>query len=163
MAAAKLVHPHPRELGATRFFARLIAFDLECPRCGKVFRVRRLNRHKLAARTLEEGTINTGHRGVKHTWNPTTARFLCTGKDGCQKEFVLGVLAWDVPRGAKAGALPMDQVPTVRQLAEMRTDGQGHWMPHESKGRMSNSNLAITDERGEDNEDDQDEQDEEME
>lgn len=144
----KLVHPHPRELGATRFFARLIAFDLECPRCGKVFRVRRMNRTKLSAVALDES---------EHTWNPTTARFVCTGKDGCQKEYVLGMLAWEPPRGARAGALPIDQVPTHRQLAELRDDGGGQWMPHQPTGRMGTSNLAITDERGEEHEDDIDE------
>ena len=148
---AVLRHPHPRELGATRFFARLIAFDLECPRCGKVFRVRRLNRHKMAARVLDDDT-----RHPYHTWNPTTARFTCTGKDGCQKTFVLGLLAWEPPKGARAGALPVDHVPTHRQLAELRAEGQGHWMPHQSVGRME-SNLAITDERGEDHEDGKDE------
>lgn len=148
MKPKPLTHPHPRELGATRFFARLIAFDLECPRCGKVFRVRRLNRHKLATVTLDEGA---------HTWNPTTARFACTGKDGCQKVFVLGMLAWEPPLGQGATAIPTDQVPTYRQLAELRQDGQGQWMPHQNKGRMNSSNLAITDERGEDHDDGEDE------
>lgn len=151
----KLVHPHPRELGATRFFARLIALDVECPRCGKVFRIRRLNKHKLSARALDEGKDSI--TATKHTWNPTTARLVCTGKDGCQKEYVLGVLAWEPPRGARAGALPTDQVPTHRQLAELRQEGQGHWMPHQPTGRMSTSNLAITDERGDDHEEGEDE------
>ena len=140
-----LVHPHPRELGATRFFARLIAFDLECPTCGKVFSVRRLNKHKMSAVGLDE---------AQHTWNPTTARFTCVGKDGCQKQYVLGMLAWDPPRGARAGALPMDQVPTHRQLAELREEAAGQWMPHQPTGRMDTSNLAITDERPEDHDDD---------
>lgn len=140
----KLTHPHPRELGATRFFARLIAFDLECPRCGKVFSIRRLNRTKLSAVALDED---------KHTWNPNTARFTCMGKDGCQKSFVLGMLAWDPPKGAGGSATPTDQVPTYRQIAELRAQGSGHWMPHDNKGRMSSTNLAITAERGEDHED----------
>jgi hypothetical protein len=146
---AKLTHPHPRELGATRFFARLIAFDLECPRCGKVFRIRRLNRQKMAAYALDEG--------VHHTWNPATARFTCTGKDGCQKQYVLGMLAWDPSLGARSGAIPTDQVPTYRQLAELRQDGQGHWMPHQLRGRMNSSNLAVSEERGEDHDDGEDE------
>lgn len=143
------VHPHPRELGATRFFARLIAFDLECPRCGKIFRIRRLNRNKLSARAVD--------RAANHTWNPTTARFTCTDRDGCQKEYVLGMLAWDPPRGARSKALPTDQVPTHRQLAELRAEGQGQWMPHVNQGRMSSSNLAITDERGDDHDEGEDE------
>lgn len=141
------LHPHPRELGATRFFARLIAFDLECPRCGKVFRVRRLNRTKLATVALDE---------AQHTWNPTTARFTCTGKDGCQKQYVLGMLAWDAPKGGR-GAIPFDQVPTHRQLSDLRADGQGHWMPNQTPGRMDSSNIAITDERPEDHDDARDE------
>jgi hypothetical protein len=143
----KGVHPHPRELGATRFFARLISFDLECPRCGKLFSIRRMNRHKLSAVALDD---------VLHTWNPTTARFACVGKDGCQKVYVLGLLAWDPPKGAGATAIPMDQVPTYRQLAEMRQDGQGHWMQFQQTGRMDTSNLAITDERPEDHDDERD-------
>ena len=145
--AKPLQHPHPRELGATRFFARLIAFDLECPRCGKVFSIRRLNRHKMSTVALDEAA---------HTWNPTTARFTCTGKDGCQKVYVLGLLAWEPPRGARAGALPIDQVPMPRQLAELRQDGQGHWMIYQPTGRMDTSNLALTDERPEGHDDDED-------
>lgn len=152
----KLVHPHPRELGATRFFARLISFDLECPRCGKVFQIRRLNRHKLAAYALDPEP--KGNREIlHHTWNPTTGRFTCTGKDGCQKQYVLGMLAWEPQKGALGTAIPLDQVPTHRQLADMRADGQGHWMPHERTGRLSTSNIAVTDERGEDHEDGEDE------
>lgn len=144
----KLTHPHPRELGATRFFARLISFDLECPRCGKVFRVRRLNRHKMSAVALDES---------EHTWNPTTARFVCTGKDGCQKEYTLGLLAWDPSRGAKSAALPLDQVPTYRQMAQMRQDGQGYWMPHQGTGRRSTSNITNEAERPEGHDDGEDE------
>lgn len=147
MAAAKLTHPHPRELGATRFFARLIAFDLECPRCGKVFRVRRLNRTKLADMALDEG---------RHTWNPSTARFACTGKDGCQKVYVLGMLAWDPSRGQRAQATPRDQVPTFRQAAEMRAEGQGQYMPHETTSRFQTTNITNA-ERPEEYEDDDDE------
>lgn len=148
MVARRAVHPHPRELGATRFFARLISFDLECPRCGKVFTIRRLNRHKLATVVLDEAA---------HTWNPFSARFTCTGKDGCQKIYVLGLLAWEPPKGARSGALPADQVPLMRQLAELRTDGQGHWMPNDNRGRMDTSNLAITEERPDGHDDDRDE------
>ena len=147
MKAAR-VHPHPRELGATRFFARLIAFDLECPRCGKVFRIRRMNRNKLSAVALDAEV---------HTWNPTTARFACRGKDGCQKQYVLGLLAWDPPKGSQAGHIPMDQVPTHRQLAEMREDGAGQWMPNQLTGRVDTSNLAVTAERPEGHDDDRDE------
>ena len=141
----KFSHPHPRELGATRFFARLIAFDLECPRCGKVFSIRRLNRHKLAAVALDESY---------HTWNPTTARFTCTGKDGCQKVFVLGMLAWEPSKGARSSAVPEDQVPTHQQLAELRAEGQGQWMPHHNTGRFSTTNITNSAERPEGHDDD---------
>ena len=53
----KRTHPHPRELGATRFFARLIAFDLECPRCGKVFQIRR-HAEKVYGEALSKIAIN---------------------------------------------------------------------------------------------------------
>jgi len=138
------VHPHPRELGATRFFARLIAFDLECPRCGKVYRIVRKSNRRLSAQALEGG----------HTWNPTTARFVCTGKDGCHATYVLGILAWNPSVGAKAEATPEDQVPTYQQLAALRAEGQGHWMPNRNIGRFSTTNIAVTDERPEGHDDD---------
>ena len=149
MAPPKLTHPHPRELGATRFFARLIAFDLECPRCGKVFQIRRLNKHKLAGYALDPDP-QSNREILHHTWNPTTARFTCTGKDGCQKQFILGMLAWEPGKGARGTAIPLDQVPTYRQVGELRAEGQGHWMDFESKGRLSTSNITNSEERGED-------------
>ena len=134
----KPMPPHPRELGATRFFARIVNVDLECPKCGKVFTLRRANVRRISSRT-------------PGTWDPSTSTFTCTGKDGCQRKFVLGVLAWDKPRGITAGAVPADQVPNIRQLAALRAEGDGWWMPEgtHTTGRMDHSNLATVEKRPE--------------
>jgi len=141
--------PHPRELGATRFFARIVGADLECPHCGKVYRLRAANDRRLSTR-------------VRSIWDPRTSTFTCASKAGCQRKFVLGVLAWDKPRGITGGAVPADQVPNMRQLAELRADGDGWWMPEgtHTTGRMDMANLAVVEERPEPEDEDFNEEEE---
>lgn len=117
---------HPRDLGATRFFARVLSFVAECPHCGYVVKVRRSNR--------------TGSTPAAQ-WDPSTARWTCPR---CEWVYSVGMLAWPAQRGAGAQALPDDQVPGPRQLAQLRTDGDGWWMPDALKapGRLETSNLT---------------------
>ena len=99
---------------ATRFFARLTSFDMECPHCGYVYQVR------------------TGRKDKN--WDPITARFDCT-QAGCERRYVLGVLAWPVSTGGHhtASMPPEDQVPRPYQLAQMRKEGGGWWLPVEER------------------------------
>lgn len=103
---------------ATRFFARLASFDLECPACGHVFQVRmRPNAHPDAR-----------GRGV-FDW--TTARFRCSA---CTRVYILGMLAWPIgPSKGVATTTPRDQVSNARQLSALRKEGQGWWLPDEAK------------------------------
>ena len=120
---------------ATRFFARPIAFDLECPHCGKVYLVR----------MREPGPH----------WDPKTARFKCTEKT-CGRAYVIGIVAWPVKPGRVANATPEDQVPGPRQLAQMRREGGGWWLADEAAqryARPSETNLTLEEDRPEEEDD----------
>lgn len=116
--------PHPELVNAQRFFARLRTFDLECPHCGKVYLLR--------------------YDTPTSTWNPRTGLFACLARDGCQRQYVMGVLAWPKGRGHGAGTPPADQVPGPRQLAQLDPQGGGWWMTDEyrHKGRPDPTNLT---------------------
>lgn len=131
--------PHPRDFGATRFFARIHAVDLECPRCGKVMLLRPPKRGRLRRYQPTPG----------HTWEPHTQRLHCHDGTGCGKVYRLGVLAWDPPRGVGAHSPAEDTVPHPRELAQLREEGAGWWMPEGSAGagRMDMTNYAATPER----------------
>jgi rubredoxin len=120
--------PHPDLVGAQRFFARVRSFDLECPHCGLVYRIRKDTR--------------------PNVWNPRTARFCCLDRDagGCQRSYVIGVLAWPVEIGGghMGNVPPADQVPGPRQLAQLRQEAGGWWLTDEyrHRGRPNVTNLT---------------------
>lgn len=130
---------------ASRFFARLHAFDLECPHCGTVYSIR---------------IGNDRAKGLKASpnWDPWTGRFTCTTVR-CKKRYVLGILAWPIiPAPHVASATPADQVPNPRQLAALRKEGGGFWLPDEEGQRYPRpheTNITTEPERFED-EDDED-------
>ena len=97
----------PRLQQATRFFARPQRFTLECPACGIIY------------------TCNSAERQVH--WDYKTATFRCDGFGGCERSYVIGILAW--PTTGKGRGKPRDQVPDPRQLASLRAEGGGWWMP----------------------------------
>ena len=129
---------------ATRFFARLESFDLECPHCGKVYQVRVRGLHRPSQR--------------QH-WDPSTARFRCTAKGGCQRRYVLGMVAWPIGTGPGAAtATPEDQVPWPRQLAQIRREGGGWWLADEAaitNRRPHETNLTTEEERPEPEDDEE--------
>lgn len=86
-----------------RFFARLRAFDLECPACGEVAKV-----------------------GYKSPWNfsTRTSRFKC---EYCQKVFTMGILAWSSAHSTHVKR-PPDHIPTVEQAIALRRLVGGWWM-----------------------------------
>ena len=122
---------------AIRFFARPESFTLECPRCGKVYQIR-MGRDQAY-------------------WDQSTSRFTCNAKGGCEKTYLLGLVAWPVSPRAYPATTPRDQVPNERQLAQLRSEGGGWWMPDSEKQRYSKveeSNLTLEEERPDDNSDD---------
>jgi len=128
----------PRLHAATRFFARPESFTLECPRCGQCYCVR-MN-EKVAY------------------WDPTTSLFKCTGHQGCGKVYVLGLVAWPVSPRAWIRSIPRDQVPNVRQLAQLRKEGGGWWLPDAARQRFEivhESNLTTEPERHQEEDDDE--------
>lgn len=115
--------PHPELLHAQRFFARNRTLDLECPHCGRVYLLR----------------YDTPPR----TWNPRTGIFSCEARDGCQRKYVIGVLAWPKGNhGAGTGSPPADQVPGPRQLAQLDPKGGAWWMDYRHVGRPDPTNLT---------------------
>ena len=129
---------------ASRFFARLASFDLECPHCGAVYQVR--------VRGLQRPS-------QRRYWDSFTARFQCTAKGGCQRRYVLGIVAWPIGTGpSAASAPPEDQVPSPRQLGLMRKEGGGWWLPPEEAItfiRPIQTNLTTEEERPEPEDDDE--------
>lgn len=107
--------PHPREY-AQRFYARPERFTMECPACGKVL-------------------------ASAECYDVRTARLQCPS---CDHVYVIGILAWPSPRGIGAGTTPDDQIPGPRQLAQLRADGGGFWMPDalRQRGTMDHSNIT---------------------
>lgn len=111
---------------STRFFARPLSFDLECPRCGRVYQIR-----------MRESSDN---------WDPTTSRFRCT-EPNCLKVYVIGLLAWPISSAVRKKdlATPEDQVPGPRELAQLRREGGGYWLADEAAqkhGRPHTTNLT---------------------
>lgn len=132
---------------STRFFARLTSFDLECPHCGDVYSVR-----------TGSSRQKKGSRKFDTAWDPTTGRFRCSNKE-CGKQYILGILAWPIVAAPHvASATPEDQVPNPRQLAQMRKEGGGWWLP-DSEGqrypRPHTTNLTTEEERPAHDEDDE--------
>lgn len=130
---------------AVRHFARLHAFDLECPHCGAIYQIRRGSQSERSS-----------------NWDPWTARFTCTNK-GCGRKYVLGILTWPIGQGGvgAARAVPEDQVPSPRQLAQLRKEGGGWWMADadaQKYARPKETNLTLETERlnqeGDDDDDD---------
>ncbi len=121
---------------STRFFARLQSFDLECPHCGTVYQVR------------IRGQMGGSRR---RCWNPWLGRFQCTAKGGCQRRYVLGIVAWPIGTGPGAAkATPDDQIPWPRELAQIRREGGGWWLPDEeaiTTRRPHETNLTTEEER----------------
>lgn len=106
---------------ATRFFARLQSFDLECPHCGTVYQVR---------------LTNAKAKKFQKPWDPWTARFTCTNQV-CHRSYVLGILAWPITQGnPSCQATPEDQVPSPRQLSQMRKEGGGWWLSDQDAQRL---------------------------
>ena len=128
---------------ATRFFARLGSFDLECPHCGDVYQVR-------VGAARQKSTMH-------QNWNPETARFRCTNKL-CNRQYILGIVAWPVSGGKVGTATPEDQVPSPRQLAQMRKEGGGWWLADEAMQRYqkpSETNVTTEEDRPDRDDDDE--------
>ena len=126
---------HPRYLDAQRFFARIRQLDIECPHCGLVYRIR----------------SRTAQATRRDIYDPRIARFACVGEGGCQKVYIIGVLAWPSKGGTGSNTPPYDQTPGPRQLNQMRAEGVAWWMPDESaqRGRPIVTNLTGEEERPE--------------
>lgn len=106
------------ETSGDPFFARLRGFDIECPRCAKLF------------------TCTPGRKQAY--FDPRTSRWRCASCGLC---LILGVIAWSPPIGASG--TPCDQEPTVRQAMELRNSLKSYWMRKRAvKKARVNANKA---------------------
>lgn len=95
-----------------RYFARPIAFDCECPKCGRLLLVGQ-NRRDNASYNRVTGILDcqpSARSGV-----------------GCGHRFVIGLVAWNLPPGPRIPERAPDQRPSPRQLAEIRQAARGVW------------------------------------
>lgn len=125
---------------ATRFFAYLETFTLECPHCGMVYVVWKKKRTP--------------------AWDPNTSRFWCCHHNGCRYKYVLGIVAWPLAAAPSAASQPPDdQIPHPRQLAQLRREGGGWWLAQEAKigdARPMETNLTTEEDRPPLDEDEED-------
>lgn len=88
-----------------RFFARLTAFLIACPRCGHT---------TLCGRARNPRFKHSG-RATK-AWDPLRCRWCC---QECGLRLVLGVVAWCITPGFKSHP-PIDTVPTIPEAMQLR-------------------------------------------
>jgi len=93
-----------------RFFARPVAFQMECPHCGRLL------------------IIGRGGRDTE-AFNRITSVLICPqnsdkGAPGCGHSFLIGMVAWPMTH-SPIKKRPHDQRPNSDQLAELRELARG--------------------------------------
>jgi hypothetical protein len=92
-----------------RFFARPLAFDCECPYCGRLLLVGSQRRDNKA-------------------FNRITGILTCTRNQsstvGCGRRWIMGMIAWTLSHGVRPGR-PPNYKPNETQLRELRQWGAG--------------------------------------
>lgn len=90
-----------------RVFGRPLAFDCECPACGRVYVVR------LAGGARRRSL----RRGAEDPWNVRSSTLTCWD---CGRVWIVGLAMWEPSRNVRRPALPRDQVPNRDQLQQLR-------------------------------------------
>lgn len=107
---------------ASRFWARVRAFDLECPNCGTV--------------TL----VGQGRKCPK-AWNQILSQLVCPG---CERTWVVGLTLWSVKPGIGAPVQPArDHVPGERVKAQLRQLIPTFWPTKRVSKVPQHTNLTI--------------------
>lgn len=107
-------------LPASRFFARIIDLDIECPRCGTV----------IAGRA----------RGGRGGWDRTTQRFECTA---CKLILGLGVLAWPLSIAPSGDRGAGDARPNYRQALALRAQAGGFLVEEKKRQAASKDRNVV--------------------
>lgn len=103
-----------------RFFGRLQAFEMECPRCGRLLLVGKGRTHDHLY-----NRVTSVMQCPK--WNPRDETTVVTRHPGCGMKFLIGIVAWPMRHGYQPKERPPDHVPTDRQLNEIRQSARGVW------------------------------------
>lgn len=88
---------HDRAPG-DRFFARIRALDIACPRCGEIY------------------TVGEGRKGKDYVYDKVKGIFRC--RASCGLVLAIGVLAWPM-RPGRTG-IPEDTIPNFREALRLR-------------------------------------------
>jgi hypothetical protein len=102
----------------TRFYARLVPLELECPACGRII----VQELMTGIRKRKKGKGQKWEYLKHPAYNPVTGRLSCPY---CGRTFALGVLAWETQKGggdrpSDVRLRPADQYPTDAQKREIR-------------------------------------------
>lgn len=104
--------PKPRdgkeELPRERFFARVRAFELACPRCGWLWSARGHQEHG----SVPKGRSLTGSAKKPRAWDPRTHCWTCRR---CNLRLQLGLVAYVAPYDPARTYPPEDTVPTLAE------------------------------------------------
>ena len=92
-------------LDASPFYAVVKAAQLACPLCQKL---------------IVFGSPTSLHHKA---YDPAASVLKCPG---CHRSFIVGLILWPAPMGPRPG-LPVDQRPSLRQLAELRSFAKGFY------------------------------------
>jgi len=133
-------------LRADRFFARLIAFECECPNCGKLVFSDQDERSlptRLKTPGLKRGVARQRpySKAVwKLVWNPFSQRLRCPW---CRNTYVAGLVLYPMKLGGPRPVdAPPDTAPTKRQLLELRRRAGG-WFADKDYHKGQEVNLVI--------------------
>lgn len=106
---------------ASRFYAVPLSGRMECPKCGLL---------------IVWG--GKRHAGDIRGWNPVSSLLTCAQ---CHETYQIGILAWPVSKRGGGSGMPIDQITTVRQLAELRQRASGRW----ARGRAAPAGATMKD------------------
>lgn len=113
------------ELPFRRFFARIIACDVSCPKCAHLIIVG------------SSRTIRRPRRVANLPFDKLTSIVTCPS---CGSRYQLGIIAWRMLR--ESDAAPIDHIPTPSELAALRQYAGG-FMPKARKTRVAPANLIL--------------------
>lgn len=137
----------PTVPSADRFFARLDAFECECPSCGRLIFCS-LNKHSLGVQLQNLAHLR---RDAQHmpkarriwelVWNPHSQRLACPW---CGRSYIAGLMLYPVrPHAQRPLDAPPDTVPGPRELAQLRRKAGG-WHARALHQTGQHVNQAVT-------------------
>lgn len=133
---------------ADRFFARLDAFECECPSCGKLI-FSSLHKRKLSVQLQQVAHLRQRARDSpkakrvwQAVWNPYSQRLACPW---CGRSFVAGLVLYPIrPHAPRPLDAPPDTIiPSLREYISQRRQAGG-WYTRQLHRIGQDVNLGLT-------------------